>query len=92
MEDLQRDSSSEEKPVIEANRLADVLLQMEVNDEKDEERLKQWIQSQLRGVNIPTAYSVQTNMYEKMKRIGKVYSEAIEEMNYFEDSTKSNGN
>lgn len=89
---MQRDISSEEKPIVEANRLADVLLQMEVNDDKDEERLKQWVQSQLRGMNVPTAYSIQTNMFEKMKRIGKVYSEAIAEMNYFEDTAKSNGN
>ena len=90
VDDLHRNALSEEKPVIEADRLADILLQMDVNDERDEEQLKQWIQSQLRGMNVPTAYSVQTTMYEKMRRIGKVYSEAIAEMNYFDDSTKLN--
>ena len=74
--------------VVDCTRLAEALLQMEVNSVEDEERLKQVIRQQLDGMQVPTAYSVQASMYEKIMKIGRIYSDVLEEMIGVDDKSR----
>ena len=80
MDGGEEEGEGRRKLVVDCTRLAEALLQMEVNSVEDEERLKQVIRQQLEGMQVPTAYSVQASMYEKIMKLGRIYSDVLEEM------------